>query len=458
MTSHLGEHAVVIGGSIAGLMSARVLADYFDSVTVLERDQIDSAPAVHKSIPQGNHVHGIWPSGMGVMTSLYPGFLAKLEQLGSIGSRLGKEAVIYFSDGKAYSLSGTVREPRDLGIDFYQQSRGLLEYCVRQSTVECPNVDFQANCSVDALICRNGGVTGVRCGRNGDATTIKADLVIDTGGRGSHVTRWLAGLGFRVPGETTIGVDMGYCSAKFRVPDNYDRGERFQSFAAAPAAPHAAITELIEGDIWLVSLCGRFGHYASSDEADFLRFVKSLQVPRFWELISAAERVSDFAAFRYPTAVWRHYERMPAFPDGLLVLGDAIASFNPVYGQGMSVAALQVHALQSCSRSAPPIRAASRGLGGAFFPKAAEIADNAWRLASEYDFTFPQTQGERPPNLYEHLAHFAAVDALTADDPDIHRLLVDVVSLCKPVSALYEEPLRSRVAAEQRKHPEKYGL
>jgi 2-polyprenyl-6-methoxyphenol hydroxylase-like FAD-dependent oxidoreductase len=200
MTSHLGEHAVVIGGSIAGLMSARVLADYFDSVTVLERDQIDSAPAVHKSIPQGNHVHGIWPSGMGVMTSLYPGFLAKLEQLGSIGSRLGKEVAVYFPDSKAYSLSGTVREPRDLGIDFYQQSRGLLEHCVRQSTLECPNVDFQANCSVDALICRNGGVTGARCGRDGDATTIKADLVIDTGGRGSRVTRWLARMGFRVVG------------------------------------------------------------------------------------------------------------------------------------------------------------------------------------------------------------------------------------------------------------------
>ncbi len=456
MISHLGKHAVVIGGSIAGLMSARVLADYFDSVTVLERDQIDPRPAVHKSIPQGNHVHGIWPSGMGVMTSLYPGFLAKLEQLGSIGSRLGKETAVYFSDSKAYSLSGTVREPRDLGIKFYQQSRGLLEHCVRQSTLECPNLDFQANCSVDALIYQNGAVTGVQCGRDGNATTIKAELVIDTGGRGSHATRWLAELGFRVAEETTIGVDMGYCSAKFRVPDYC--GERFMWFAAAPTSPHVALTELIEGDIWLVSLCGRFGHYASPDEADFLRFVKSLHVPRFSDFICTAERASDFAAFRYPTAVWRHYERMPEFPDGLLVLGDAIASFNPVYGQGMSVAALQVRALQKLLAERAADSCSVEGLGAAFFPKAAEIAENAWRLASEYDFTFPQTQGERPPNLYEHLAHFAAVDALTADDPDIHRLLIDVVSLCKPVSALYEEPLRSRVAAEQRKHPEKYGL
>src|SRR5882724_12326148 len=139
MRNHLGQHAVVIGGSMAGLMTAQVLADYFDSVTVLERDHIEEQPTLHKSIPQGNHLHGVLTGGLQVMASLYPGFREKLATLGSVRYRMGKEVVNYHPTGKAYSGSGTVREPQDLGIDWYAQSRGLLEYCVRQCTLEFTN-------------------------------------------------------------------------------------------------------------------------------------------------------------------------------------------------------------------------------------------------------------------------------------------------------------------------------
>jgi hypothetical protein len=394
------------------------------------------------------------------MASLYPDFLIKLEDLGSVRCAFGKEFVLYGPFGRAYTFTGSVRVPRDFGVDFFQQSRGLLEHCVRQCTLDCTNVKFQTSCAVEALVCRSSYVEGVRYNRNGESGFLTADLVVEAGGPGSHAPRWLRELGFQSPAETSIGVDLAYASTKFRVPADCDRQERLIGFdwAIAPECPNSGLLEIVEGDLWHVTLAGRFGQYPPRDEAGFLAFAKSLQTPRLYELIKDAERVADITTYRYPTAVRRHYERLPAFPENFVVLGDAIASFNPVWGQGMSVAALQVQAFQQLVTERAKEGQGVGGLAMTFFPKAAEIADNAWTLAANLDLSYPQTKGERPPDLKEQLAYFAAVDALTPDDPEIQRLLIEVGHLCKPLSALDEEPLRGRALAEQRKHPDKYGL
>jgi len=147
--------------------------------------------------------------------------------------------------------------------------------------------------------------------------------------------------------------------------------------------------------------------------------------------------------------VWRHYERLPVFPEGLVVVGDAISSFNPVYGQGMSSAALQVQALQQVLHAHATASQGLDGLAQAFFPQAAAIVSTPWTLAAHQDWAFPQTQGDRPADLEADAQYFAALDALTADDVEVYRLLVDVFHLVKPLSALYEEPLRSRVLVRQ---------
>lgn len=360
--NYLGEHAVVVGGSLAGLMTARVLADHFESVTVLERDLIEPGPAMHKSIPQGNHLHGLLLGGQRVMASLYPDFLSRLEQLGSVRCAWGKESVLYGPFGRAYTFTGSVRVPRDFGVDFYQQSRGLLEYCVRQCTYERSNVGFETGCAVEALVSRGSSVEGVRYRHEGESRLLTADLVVDTCGRGSHASRWLRELGFESPAETSIGVDLAYASTKYCVPADCDRQERFIGFdwGIAPECPNSGLLEIIEGDLWHVTLAGRFGHYPPNDEAGFLAFAKSLQTPRLYELIKGAERVADITTYRYPTAVRRHYERLLAFPDNFVVLGDSIASFNPVWGQGMSVAALEVQAFQQLLSNARSANRASR--------------------------------------------------------------------------------------------------
>jgi 2-polyprenyl-6-methoxyphenol hydroxylase-like FAD-dependent oxidoreductase len=452
MMKHLGQHAVVIGGSMVGLMTTRVLADHFDQVTVLERDQLDERPAVHKSIPQGHHVHGLLLSGKQVLSSLYPDFTTTLEQLGAVRLRVGKDAAIFLPDGKAYSLTGTVREPRDLGFDFYCQSRGLLEHCVRHCTEALANVRCESRRSVQGLSAENGSVHGVRYLHPGGTTSLTADLVVDAGGRGSHVPRWLMELGFQPPEETTIGVDLAYASAKFRVPPYYAEPERALGFfVPSPQYPNGALILEIEEHTWHLSLVGRFGQYPPTDADGFLAFARSLHTPKLYDLIKDAERVTDIVPHRFPTSMQRHYERLTAFPEGLLVLGDALCSFNPVYGQGMSVAALQVKVLQQLLTE----RAArAQGLGGmalTFFAQAAEVIATPWMLTANFDFMYPQTKGERSPDLQESARYVAAVDALTREDVEVHRLLTEVLQLAKPMSVLHEEPLRSRVLEQLRK-------
>jgi 2-polyprenyl-6-methoxyphenol hydroxylase-like FAD-dependent oxidoreductase len=384
------------------------------------------------------------------MASLYPGFLKQLETLGAVRCRAGTEVVFYLPTGKAFSLTGMVREPRDLGFDITCHSRALLEYCVRHYTMQYANVTFAPESTVHGLVYADGRVRGVHFTQSGEAHTLATDLVVDAGGRRSQAPRWLTDFGFQAPEATTIGVDIAYASAKFRVPEDYDESERLVVVMGPPPDfPNGGILEVIENQTWHVTLAGRFGDYPPHDAEGFLAFARALHSPKLYELIKDAERLTDVTTYRFPTSVQRHYERLTAFPEGFVVLGDAISSFNPVYGQGMTSAALQVQALQQLLVEREPGPRGLEGLARAFFPKAAEIIETPWTLAASRDFAYPATQGQRPADLEESARYFADVDALTAEDVEVQRLVSEVLNLAKPLSALKEEPLRSRV--ERRK-------
>jgi 2-polyprenyl-6-methoxyphenol hydroxylase-like FAD-dependent oxidoreductase len=450
MPEHLGKLAVVIGGSIAGMTAARVLADYFDQVTVLERDVVELQPVVHKSVPQGNHLHALMLGGQQVLSSLYPGFTDRLLRLGAVRFRFGLEAAFFFPSGRAFTPTGSVRDPRDLGVDGFSQSRGLLEHCIRQCSMEVANLRFEFGAAVQSLVYENGQVCGVRFTRDGVADSLGADLVVDAGGRGSRAPRWLREMGFAEPEETVIGCDFAYTSAKFRKPANYDGVERVMLFGGPPPkyTNGAGIGE-IENDTWIVSVAGRFGDYPPSDPDGFMAFSQSLPTGRFYNLIKDAERISPITHHRFPTSVLRHYERLPAFPERFLVLGDAISSFNPVYGQGMSSAARQAAALRGllAERAAGSNGDGLKRLGAGFFPRAADVVASPWILAAGSDFAYPQTTGERPPNMEEGGRYFAALDSLVAEDVSVHKMVVEVFQLARPLSDLMADPLRSRVMA-----------
>lgn len=447
MTNRLGAHAVVIGGSIAGLMTARVLADFFDHVTILERDRLEDRPVIHKSIPQGNHAHALLYGGEQIMAGFYPGFGEDLEALGAVRWRAGCDVAWYRPDGKAYSLTGSVREPRDLGFTGHVMSRGVLEYLLRKRTVALPNVTLEQGVAARGMLHDNGRVCGVTAERDDGSHRFEAELVIDAGGRGSHAQRWLAELGLPAPAETTIGVDFAYTSAKFRKPATAHGAEPIILVGGPPPDVRGAGLFEIEEDVWHLSLAGRFGDYPPTDEAGFMAFARSLPSPALYEMIKDAERITEITHHRFPTSIQRHYERMPSFPEGFLILGDAICSFNPVYGQGMTSASLQAHALQTILCDRATNGGGIGGLAGTFFPKAAEVISTPWILAANFDFAYPQTRGERPPAMEEGARYFVALDALQVEDIEVQRLIVEVFQLVKPLSALWEDAIRERVLA-----------
>lgn len=442
--NHLGEHAIVIGGSMAGLMAARVLAGRFERVTVIERDTIAAGPASRRSVPQGAHIHALLLGGERVLSSLYPGFSERLRDAGAQPLRAGRDIAYFLPGGKAYSPGGAMKEPRDLGFDLYGASRGLIEHCVREATRVLANVVLETDV-VQGLLCVGGRILGVRCESGQGRRELLADLVVDAGGRGSRAVRWLEALGFAPPPETVIGVDMAYASTCFHVRAGGEPERQLVFRGPAPHHRRSAIMGRIEKDLWHVTLSGRGGEVPPFDHAGFMAYARSLHSNALHQLINGAVRVGDIVPYQFPTSVRWHFERLEALPEGWLALGDAICSFNPIYGQGMSVAALHCQALQRLleDRAQQPSNLALTGLGRQFFNAAAQVCEQPWTLAANQDFAFAQTRGIRPAGLAERALYAAALDSLIPEEPQLHRLLAEVVNLARPLSALGEEPWRS---------------
>ena len=438
----LGQRAAVVGASVAGLLASRTLSEYFDEVMVLDSDEIEDRPVVHKSVPQGHHLHALLHGGLRVLSLLYPSFTEDLRQLGAIRIAMGRDAVWYLPDGKAYNPTGSVRTPFNSGLEGYCASRGLLEYVIRQRTTGSSNIRLEYGCTVRELICRDGIIRGVRCG---NSRSIECDLVVDATGRGHRARQWLAAIGFASPEETTIGLDTAYSTANFGRPETYSGEPLVFITGPAPHFTRRGYVITIENGTLLVSLIGRFGDYPPTDREGFLAFASELHSDLAYRIIKDSEQLTPIAHHRFVGSSQRHYERMVQRPKGFLVIGDALCHFNPIYAQGMSVAAVQAKILREVlSYHAEQ----SQGLGGiaaSFFSKAADFNRTPWDLAANFDFAFPQTRGTRPPGSEQRARYFAALDMLGQKDEEVQRLMTEVFHLVKPLSMLQEEPLRSRV-------------
>jgi 2-polyprenyl-6-methoxyphenol hydroxylase-like FAD-dependent oxidoreductase len=442
MTKTLGQRAVVAGGSIAGLVTARVLSEYFDQVVVLDQDKIEYRPVVHKSVPQGHHLHALLQGGLRAVSSLYPSFAEDLRKLGATRIAIGRDAVWYLPDGKAYNPSGSVRTPFDSDLEGYCASRGLLEFVIRRRTTATTNIQIEYETAVRQLICRDGRVRGVR---TADARSIEADLVVDATGRGHRARRWLASAGFCAPDETAIGLDTAYSTANFRRPESFVGEPLIFITGPAPHFTRRGYVITIENGTLLVSLIGRFGDFPPTDKEGFLAFAKELHSDLAYRIIRDGEQLTPIAHQRFASSVQRHYERLKPSPEGFLVIGDALCHFNPIFAQGMSAAAMQAVILQEILSDYSEQSREVPGIASSFFTKAAQFNSTPWNLAAGFDFAFPQTRGYRPPGIEERARYFAALDKLASDDLEVRRLMAEVFHLVQPLSILQQEPLRSRV-------------
>lgn len=340
---------------------------------------------------------------------------------------------------------------RDLGLVAYAMSRPLIELTARRRVEQLVNITIREHCHARDLVPSADGarVSAIRFeSGDGNTETLAADLVVDASGRGGLTVRFLESIGQPPPEETVIGVDICYATAVFAIPgDAPSAWKAVMTFDPPAQGGLGGILLPLEGNRWIVTLVGRHGDKPPSDPDGFLAYARQLRTPTIYEAIRRADQLGEIARFGFPASVWRHFNRLEEFPRGLLPFGDSICRFNPVYGQGMSVAAQQACLLHELLEECAGERDALAGLASTFFAEAAALIETPWGLSAIPDLAHPKTDGQRPDDLEQTLQFSQALNHLAAEDSAVHKLLLEVLHLLKPRSALRDPDLVERVKA-----------
>jgi 2-polyprenyl-6-methoxyphenol hydroxylase-like FAD-dependent oxidoreductase len=435
MDRQIGDHAVVLGASMAGLLAARVLADAYRQVTVIDRDQLPEASTHRRGVPHGRHAHALLARGQQALEELFPGLTAELIAQGVPTGDL-------LANGRWY-VSGHRLRQAPIGLVTLSASRPLLEGSVRARVRALPNVAFLDSCDIVGLAATPDGrrVTGARVrGRACIADEVLgADLVVDATGRGSRAPMWLQALGYERPDAEQVRVGLGYATRTYRLPPDALDGDLAVLDATTPELPRGGALLLLEGDRWMVTLAGMLGDHPPTDPDGFLDFARSLRFPDIYETVRDAEPLDDPVPFRFPASVRHRYERLDRFPDGLLVMGDAVCSFNPIYGQGMSVAALEALTLRRhLERGAEP-------QPRRFFGDLARVVDVPWDIAVGGDLAVPGVQGRRTLKVRLVNAYIARLHAAAENDASLASAFVRVAGLVAPPQSLLAPSVAVRV-------------
>lgn len=368
---------------MAGLLAARILADRFTDVTIIERDKLPTEPVVRRGVPQGAHPHALLEAGRATLEDLFPGYGDDLVSAGGV-------VVDFASDVNFYSEGGFLAHGLT-PMETCSATRPLIEQIARQRVSDLDGVHIRSDCQViDYLIDDTAtAVEGAVIREDDEREEIAADLVVDATGRTSRTPTWLENHGYTPPEVEEVHIDVAYSTTFIERP-----ADDLRTFLVPPSAPHTrgGMAAPVEGNRWVVSVHGVHGDHPPTDAAGFGEFAASLLTPEVKHLFDDHRQVSaDIEQYPFPTNRRYHYGDLDQFPDGLIVIGDAIASFNPIYGQGMSVAALEALVLHQTLATGD-----REGLALRFFDHAEEVIDMAWMLAAGGDFAFPQTTGPKP--------------------------------------------------------------
>lgn len=433
------RHAVVIGAGMAGLTAAGALSRHFGKVTVIERDVLPAEVAPRRGTPQCQHAHMLLAGGLQALQTLFPGFADDLAQAGAVKIRNGLDLRLERPGFDPFPR-------RDLGFDIFCMSRPLLEAVTRRRVQQSLNIEIRTRSRATALAASRDTmrVEAIRYeSEDGTAATVEADLVVEASGRCGLTLQLLEELSLPRPEETEIGIDQAYASTIVERPRSCDADWLGNiMLPSAPVSSRGAFLFPIEQQRWLLSIGGNHGDAPPADREGFMDFVKSLRTPTIHDAVRDARPLTDIVRYQLPCSTRRHFERLEAFPEGLIVTGDALCRFNPVFGQGMSVAAQEAVILERLLAEDTPMERLARD----FFAAVQNPLATPWGVAVT-DFVYPATRGARPADLAQRLQYGVALTKLAAQDAEVHRLMTEVSQLLKPQAALREPALAARVMA-----------
>lgn len=433
-----GAQAVVLGASMAGLLAARVLADHFQTVVVVERDVLPPAGSTRKGVQQARHAHLLLPPGAHVLDELFPGLLEGL---------VAEQVPVTVEPAQCHmSFGGHVfaNHGEPWPDPTYQVSRALLEGRVLQRVRELPNVEIREGRDVVALEADDarGRVVGARVQRTDGETPeelLRADLTVAATGRGGGAGRWLAEMGYQPPVEERLDIDLMYVSWWLRLPPAVLGAVQTVAVGAVPERPTGMGLFQQEDDRWILTVSGYAGHHPPTEWPQLLAFLRQQLPASIVAAVEQSQQLSGPHTHRYPASVRRRYDKARRLPDRLIVLGDAMCSFNPLYGQGMTVAALEASALDRC------LAAGSEGLARRFYRRSRGPIDAAWQLAVSADLALPSIPGPRPLPVRVANAYVQAVQAAAARDPAVMTSFLRVTTLLDPPSRLFAPATVARV-------------
>ncbi len=446
------NHAVVIGGSLAGLCAARVLVDFFDHVTIVERDAYPAGVADRAGVPHSRQYHYLMLRGRREFARLFDGLDAMLIERGAPLREPGVNVAVL-------TAAGWSKPRRQFRLPGIQPTRALIESSVRELVRKTARVESLERTEVIALTA-SGTNEAPRCtgveirSRDGTAraSALEADLVIDASGGTSHADTWLKKLGLKPPDETIVDGDYGYVSRWYRMREGASWPSDWWWTLGANIGPKPpehmiiAILTQYEHGRWSLSLAGLNGHYPPNDDAGLDELLPLLRSPIIAEMLKLMEPTSAFYSSRATRNRWRHYERWRTRLDGFLAMGDSAAVYNPTAGQGMSVVAVTANALRECLQK---YGTSNPELAPRFFSAMADAQRDPWQISVGNDLRLPRTRGDRPLSIRVLNWYRDRVAAAVSTDPAVRNQMEDVFQMIKPLSALYAPPMLGRVALAQ---------
>ncbi len=431
----------MIGGSISGLLAAQVLTAYFDRVTIVERDQLPTEAQQRKGTPQARHVHVLLTRGQQIITHLFPGITDELVAAGA-------PRVDWTGDCVMYGQAG--QYPRFYsGLVSYTCSRNLLEYVIRRRLAANPQIHWYTGSDACGLIGdqSHSGISGVMVYSRSTAAreALYGDLIVDASGRNSRTPEWLTQLGYPRPEETIVDTFQGYASRWYQCPPSFQSNWKVLFLRNSLASQtRGGVIYPIEGNRWVVTLGGSNRDYPPTDEANFLAFARSLSCPDFYAAILEAEPISPIYGYQRTENHMRHYERMDRWPDNFVALGDSVCALNPIYGHGMTMAALGAQTLGECLNEQRQIQPSGslKGMASRFQQQQARVNTVPWMMA-----TSETGVAETAPNLRQRAMrwYMNQVKRRAINDPFIYQTFVEVSHLLKPPTALFQPQVALRV-------------
>jgi 2-polyprenyl-6-methoxyphenol hydroxylase-like FAD-dependent oxidoreductase len=444
MNNFVGRRAVVIGAGIGGLAAAGALAQYFERVDILERDQLATSVGSRPGTPQDRHPHGLLAGGLHALDQIFPGFRRDLAAAGAVPVSFAREVQFERPDVG-------VLPKRDFGISVLCATRPLIERVLRRRAEAVANITLQPACRVTGIVlaASGAGVRGIRFGNgSGGSEALVADLVVDASGRGAPTLTLFDALGWDRPQMTEIGVDITYATAVVEIP--HDAPTEWKLALTLPDPPHVALHSVLvptEDRRWIIAIADHRATAWIETWDAFLEASRSLITPTVYHALRYAQPPDGIRHYRFPVSTWKHFERLPRLPRGVLPVADTFCRFNPIHGQGMSSAAKQALLLQDVlSRAAAdpdPIAALQSG----FMSEVASVLETPWIMSTSADLAFPQTRGERPDNFAQTREFEAALFRAAVVDPVVHRAMLEVVQLLQPHTLLREPDIMRRIDA-----------